>query len=51
MPWAKAGEAGGFLEGEENTFLFFANLIGWNLALHATAAPAHIFQRDLHMQS
>ena len=51
VAWAEAGEAGRFLEGEENTFFFFTNLIGGNLALHATAAPTHIFQRDLHMQS
>ena len=51
VAWAEAGEAGRFLEGKENTFFFFTNLIGWNLALHATAAPTHIFQRDLHMQS
>ena len=43
VAWSESWEAGGFLEGEEDPFLFFTNLIGGNLALHPATTSTHIF--------
>jgi hypothetical protein len=43
MAWAEAGQAGGFLEGEEDPFLTLTHLIGWDFPFHSAAATPHIF--------
>ena len=44
----ETGKAGGLLKGKRHLFLFLADLVGRDLALHATAASSDIFQGNLH---